>query len=219
MTLTSELYLSMRNPNSYLVAGQYRQLQREHDLEIRIKPVYPLAIRNPGYFEAASPLWLPYLIMDCRRYAEFHGMTFELPRPDPIVQDLQSLEIADEQPYIHRLTRLAAEAIRRGRGLAFSHELLHLIWSGETTGWDQGSHLALCAERAGLNLAEMDAAIAVDAEALDNEIYLNQDDLQAAGHWYTPSFVFDGELFFGESRVDMAIWRLKQAGLKRTPSA
>ncbi len=78
-TFQADLYLSIRNPNSYLVARQYQQMERDYELEIRVKPVYPLAIRNPAYFEEASPLWVPYLIMDCRRYAEYRGMTFELP--------------------------------------------------------------------------------------------------------------------------------------------
>jgi 2-hydroxychromene-2-carboxylate isomerase len=214
MTLQAELYLSIRNPNSYLVAWQYRKMAEDHDLEIRVKPVYPLAIRNPGYFEQASPLWVPYLIKDCKRYAEFHGQTFALPQPDPIVQNLETLEIADDQPYIYRLTRLAMEAVSRGQGLAFSHELLHLIWSGDVGNWNEADHLAQCAERAGLVLAELDASILENAGALDDEIFKNQDDLQDDGHWYTPSFVFGGELFFGESRVDLALWRLKQNGLQ-----
>jgi 2-hydroxychromene-2-carboxylate isomerase len=218
-TFQADLYLSIRNPNSYLVARQYQQMERDYELEIRVKPVYPLAIRNPDYFEETSPLWVPYLIMDCRRYAEYHGMTFELPQPDPIVQDLDSLEISKDQPYIYRLTRLAAESVNRGRGLAFTCELLDLIWSGSVVGWDEGEHLAHCAARAGLDLAELDAAVAANAQELDAEIFRNQDDLQSAGHWYTPSFVFEGNLFFGDSRVELALSQMKKTGLKRRAAA
>ena len=184
-----------------------------YDLAITVKPVYPLAIRYPEYFEETSPLWVPYLIRDCHRYAEYHGMSFALPRPDPIVQDLETLAIAEEQPYIHRLTRLAAAAAAQGQGMGFTHELLHLIWSGEVVGWDEGEHLAGVAERSGLELAAMDAAIEDDPRGYDASIFENQDDLNSAGHWYTPAIVFDGELFFGDSRVDMALWRMKQKGL------
>jgi len=215
MKLKADLYLSIRNPNSYLVAGQYRKLETDYDLELRVKMVYPLAIRYPSYFEETSPLWVPYLIKDCMRYADYHGLTFALPKPDPIVQNLETLEIAEEQPYIYRLTRLAAEGVRRGQGMAFAHELLDLIWSGKVEGWDQGDHLANCAQRAGLDLEEMDAAISNNGEALDQEIFQNQDDLHDAGHWYTPSLVFDGELFYGDSRVEMATWYMKKAGLRK----
>jgi hypothetical protein len=61
------------------------------------------AIRNSDYFEETSPLRVPYLIMDCRRYAEYHGMTFELPQPDPIVQDLETCKISKDRPYVYWL--------------------------------------------------------------------------------------------------------------------
>jgi len=110
---------------------------------------------------------------------------------------------------------LAAESVNRGQGLAFTCELLDLIWSGSVVGWDQGAHLAHCAERSGLDLAELDAAATEKAEELDAQIFQNQDDLQAAGHWYTPSFVFDDNLLFGDSRADLALSLMMKAGLKR----
>jgi len=43
---------------------------------------------------------------------------------------------------------------------------------------------------------------------------------QAAGHWGVPLFVFQGEPFFGQDRIDHLLWRLKQHGLaERTQSA
>jgi hypothetical protein len=45
---------------------------------------------------------------------------FRLPRPDPIVQNMTTLEIAAEQPYIYRLTRLGAAAQIEGRSLEFA---------------------------------------------------------------------------------------------------
>ncbi len=67
----------------------------------------------------------------------------------------------------------------------------------------------------GLNLAELDAEAIADAEALDAEIHTNQAALEAAGHWGVPTFVFDGEPFFGQDRIEMALWRMQQKGLQR----
>ena len=35
-----------------------------------------------------------------------------------------------------------------------------------------------------------------------------------AGHWGVPLFVFEGEPFFGQDRIDHLLWRMKQRGLR-----
>jgi hypothetical protein len=79
--------------------------------------------------------------VDVARLAQFHGIPFVPPRPDPIVQDIATRRIADEQPYIFRLTRMGQAASRRGKSLAFADEVSRLIWGG-TQGWHEGDHLA-----------------------------------------------------------------------------
>jgi 2-hydroxychromene-2-carboxylate isomerase len=64
-------------------------------------------------------------------------------------------------------------------------------------------------------LAELDAEAASDAEALDAEIAANQAALEASGHWGVPTLVFDGEPFFGQDRIDIAVWRMQQKGLSK----
>ena len=54
---------------------------------------------------------------------------------------------------------------------------------------------------------------AVDAESCEAEIEANQVALEKAGHWGVPTLVFDGEPFFGQDRIDMAIWRMERKGL------
>ena len=212
MTLTADLFWSFRSPYSYLATRRYRALTKEHDLEINLRPVYPLAIREPSFFERNHPNWLRYTFTDMFRVAQFHGIPFGPPRPDPIVQNVITREISDEQPYIFRLTRLGQAAARRGQSLAFCDEVSQLIWGGAEN-WHEGDHLMGAATRAGLDLAELDAEAERDAEALDAEIAANQSALEAAGHWGVPTLVFDGEPFFGQDRIDMAVWRMQQKGL------
>jgi 2-hydroxychromene-2-carboxylate isomerase len=214
MTLTADLFFSFRSPYSYLALGRYRAIAQEWDVDIALRPVYPLAIREPTFFERSHPNWLRYTFTDMFRVAQFHGIPFGPPRPDPIVQDLATRKIADEQPYIFRLTRLGQAAARRGKGLDFAHEAAMLIWGGAAN-WHEGEHLAGAAERASLNLAELDAEALADAEALDAEIHANQAALEAAGHWGVPTLVFDGEAFFGQDRIEMVLWRMQQKGLAR----
>jgi 2-hydroxychromene-2-carboxylate isomerase len=211
-TLAADLFFSFRSPYSYLAVGRYRALAEEYAVDIALRPVYPLAIRQPDFFERNHPNWLRYTFLDVMRVAQFEGIPFGPPRPDPIVQDIATRTIAADQPYVRRITRLGQAAARRGKGLAFAHEAARLIWGG-ATGWHEGEHLAGAAARAGLDLAELDAEVAVEAEALDAEIAANQDALEAAGHWGVPTLVFAGEPFFGQDRIAMAGWRMEQAGL------
>lgn len=212
MTLKADLYWSFRSPYSYLGTRRYRQLARDYDLEIALRPVYPIAIRKPDFFKTANPMWLPYIIRDCQRVAENLGIPFGLPAPDPIIQDMQTREISKDQPYIYWLTRLGVEAARRGRGLAFVDEVSTMIWGG-VVGWDKGDHLAQAATRAGLDMGDMETAIKGNENQLDAEIATNQDALEAAGHWGVPCLVFDGEPFFGQDRIELAVWRMEQNGL------
>ena len=214
MTLSADIFWSFRSPYSYLATRRYRALADEFDLTLNLRPVYPLAIRQPDFFERNHPSWLRYLFTDVARLSQFLDIPFVLPRPDPIVQDIATRKIADEQPHIFRLTRLGQAAARRGRGLAFADEVSRLIWGG-TQGWNEGDHLAGAADRAGLELAELEAEATREPEALDAEIAANQAALEAAGHWGVPTLVFEGEPFFGQDRIDLAVWRMEQNGLKR----
>ena len=214
MTLHAELYFSFRSPYSYLSVGRYRAMAEEYDLGIALKPVYPLAIRQPDFFERNHPNWLGYTMRDMMRVAQFHGIPFGAPRPDPIVQNIMTREIAEDQPRIRRVTRMGQAAARRGKGLVFAAEAGRMIWGGQE-GWDEGGNLERALEAAGLDPAEVSAEVEAEAEALDAEIAANQSSLEAAGHWGVPTLVFEGEPFFGQDRIAMVKWRMEQKGLAK----
>ena len=213
MTLEVDVFWSFRSPYSYLATPRLCELEQCYDLAFHVRPVLPLAVRVEGFFDRVNPLWPPYLIRDTLRIAQSLGMPYAWPRPDPIVQEFPSRKVAAEQPYIHRLTRLGALAAERGRGLPFITEVSRVIFGG-TAGWNEGSHLADAAKRAGCDLAEMDPVAEREAARLDAVIADNQKALESAGHWGVPTMVFRGEPFFGQDRIDLLVWRLKQHGLK-----
>jgi 2-hydroxychromene-2-carboxylate isomerase len=217
MPLAVDVFWSFRSPYSYLATGRLVELARRFDLELRVRVVLPIAVRIPGFFEQVNPLWPPYLLRDTMRLAEWLGVPFAWPAPDPIVQEWPSRRVAAEQPYIFRLTRLGALAAERGRGLAFIDEVSRLIWGG-TAGWNEGTHLADATARAGADLAEMETTIGRDAARLDAVIEQNHGELEAAGHWGVPTMVFQGEPFFGQDRLDLLVWRLRQHGLRERPA-
>ena len=98
--------------------------------------------------------------------------------------------------------------------MAVCDEVSRLLWGG-TQDWNEGEHLAGAAARAGLDFADLEAEIAREPDALDAEITANQAALEAAGHWGVPTLVFEGEPFFGQDRIDLAVWRMEQKGLSK----
>ncbi len=214
MSLHVDVFWSFRSPYSYLATRRLVQLRAAYDLIINARPVLPLAVRTPEFFDRANPLFVSYLLRDAVRVAERLEIPFTYPNPDPVVFDPASGSFPWEQPYIHRLTRLGVAAAERGDGLAFLDELSQVIWGG-TQNWHLGMHLAEAAERAGFDLSELDTAIESDPDGFMQGIEENQTALQAAGHWGVPTYVFENEPFFGQDRLTDLVWRLEQKGLQK----
>lgn len=218
MTLTVALFWSFRSPYSYIVLPRIVELSRVYDVAVDLRIVHPAAIRNPGYFARMDPIARSYFMLDSARAAAFHDLPFRRPIPDPILQDHQTLAIATQHPLAVRLGRLGIAATQQGQGLDFCSQVAQLLWDGRVMGWDQGPHLANAASRAGVDLLELEALVAHDPDYYERQLAENNDALRSAGHWGVPAMVFDGELFFGQDRFDVLVWRLNQRGLsKRQP--
>jgi 2-hydroxychromene-2-carboxylate isomerase len=212
MSLSFDVYWSFRSPFSYLVTPRLLDLAARHHVVCQVRPVYPLAVRTPEFFDTRDPLWTPYLLRDITREAEFLGLPIRWPRPDPVRRSPEQ-GYRTEQPYIHRLTHLGVAAAERGLGLPFLREVSHVIWSGDVDDWHLGDHLAGAAERAGLDWGQLSGAVDADPARYAQVVEQNQTDQRAAGHWGVPMMVFNGEPFFGQDRFDQLVWRLRQAGL------
>jgi 2-hydroxychromene-2-carboxylate isomerase len=89
-----------------------------------------------------------------------------------------------------------------------------LIFGGEP-GWNEAARLSGAAAAAGLDLDDMDRAIALNPADYDAEIQRNEQALAAAGHWGVPTLVLRGEPFFGQDRLTDLVWRLEQLGLAK----
>ena len=214
MTLSIDLFWSFRSPYSYLATPRLVEMQREYDLNINVHPVYPLAVRSGEFFGQVNPMWIPYLMRDTYRLSQMLGMPYRWPRPDPVVVDPSTRAATPNQPYINRLTRLGCAAAETPHGLDFLNEVSRTIWSGQIDNWHEGDHLMKAVARAGLDLAALDAKIAADPDKYEAIIQENQKAHAASGHWGVPTMAFQGEPFFGQDRLDVLLWRLKQNGLE-----
>ncbi|MEO0551454.1 MAG: DsbA family protein [Pseudomonadota bacterium] len=212
MTETVDVFWSFRSPYSRLVTPDLLKLSEDFDVDVQLRVVLPIAVRSPdALFDPDNRKAPMYIVRDSMRRGEMLGRPIVFPtQPDPIVQDFKTMEVSKEQPYIYRLSKLGVEANRRGKGIELADRVSDLIFGG-TKGWDQGDLLKNAVAEAGLDLDELDAAIA-DGDHMD-EIESNQDALEAAGHWGVPTMLFKDEPFFGQDRVDTLRWRLGLVGL------
>jgi len=213
MSANIDLFWSFRSPYSYLAVPGALEVVERYDVEMQFRPVLPLAVRSPEFFNPDNQLKVRYILIDYPRRAEMLGMNPGWPSPDPIVQDMETFKVAEEQPYIHRLVYLGVEAQRRGRGLQFAYEVSQLLFGG-TQDWDQGDHLKEAAARAGLDLDSMESAIS-DSSSHIEEVNANQEALDSSGHSGVPTFVYEEEPFFGQDRIDSLCFRLEKDGLAR----
>ncbi len=208
-----EIFYSFRSPYCYLLTNRLVTLARNFDVTVEIRPVYPIAVRDPEFFRRVNPLYRPYHLQDSARLAEFLGIPYRRPLSNPIVQDLKSGHIAAEQPYIRRITRMAQAAAENGRGLDYAAAVLTVLWDGGTDNWHEGEHLANACLEAGLNFPALDARAQDDAGDLDAKIEGNQQAQLDGGHWGVPLMVFEGEPFYGQDRFELLCWRLTQRRL------
>lgn len=211
MSADIDMYWSFRSPYSYLAVPGALEVMDNYDVAMQLRPVFPIAVRSPDFFSPENARRARYIMMDYPRRARLLGMNPGWPSPDPIVQDMETLKIAEDQPYIYRLVYLGVEAQRRGRGIQFAYEASQLLFGG-IKGWDQGDHLKEAAARAGLDLQAMEETIG-DPTSHHEEVEANQAALEEAGHWGVPTFVYQGEPFFGQDRLDSLCFQLDSDGL------
>ncbi|MEO1135764.1 MAG: DsbA family protein [Pseudomonadota bacterium] len=207
-----EVYWSFRSPYSYLATGRLVAIRENYAVDVSFRPVRPLALREPDFFERARKQFLPYLFRDCPREAERLGIPFALPSRDPVVMNMETGEVAPQQPMMDRIMALSIAACEAGEGLDFAQAVSTRIWTGKP--WFEDDALGAAALEAGLELPMLEDWTRDNPEKIAKTIEANEA-AQLALHWGVPLMVLDGEPFFGQDRLPSLEWRLNELGLKR----
>ena len=213
MTKTVDVFWSFRSPYCYLTLDRFQTWHQGYDLNVIIRPVYPMAVRDPNFFRTVNPKYRKYHTADWIRVAEFLGMPIRRPVPDPVVMDMQTNKIAEVQPHIRRITRLGAAAQVRGKSFAFINHVMRTMWDGATDDWNTDRHFTTSLTAAGLDATDVLGQVDNQPDELEKIIDANQQAFDAADHWGAPCMVFEGETFYGQDRMDVLLWRMQQQGL------
>ncbi|MEQ1931273.1 MAG: DsbA family protein [Parvularculaceae bacterium] len=208
-----DIYWSFRSPYSYLAIDRLIAIDDAWPVETRFRPVRPLAMREPDFFEKNRPQFLPYLFKDVWRESARLGISFASPRPDPIVMDFASGKVDAKQPIMDKLMALAVAAVEAGKGLAFAQSVARRIWGG-VENWNQSQSMSEACAAAGLDLHALEDWVAKNSARIAQTIADSEAE-QLKHHWGVPLMVLDEEPFFGQDRLDSLVWRFEQVGLRK----
>lgn len=190
-----DFYFSYRSPYSYLSAPRAFALPERFDVSVRFHGVTPMAMRGQS---VPQPKRL-HTIRDVGREAAALGMQFG-PIWDPIGEGAE------------RCLAIGVLATDRGREADWVLKVSRAIWAEAIDVTDDSLLRPIC-ESAGLQWTECVAAMSDPVIAV--RVKADTDRLVAMGQWGVPVFVFDGEQFWGQDRIEDLERALTAAGLAR----
>ncbi|HKY92588.1 MAG TPA: DsbA family protein [Nevskiaceae bacterium] len=177
-----EYFFSFRSPYSYLSAPRAFSLPERFHIELVWRGVRPMAMRGQPLPRAKQL----YILRDAAREARALGLPFGNIH-DPLGEG------------VWRCLCVAELARERGRLPDFVITASRGIW-GEGADVSRDAPLRALCERAGLEWRDCQAAIA-DARHRER-VEANTARLDELGQWGVPTFVFEGEAFWGQDRIE-----------------
>jgi 2-hydroxychromene-2-carboxylate isomerase len=184
---TVDLWLDLRSPYSFLAKDPAYALEKEFGITLRLRP-FALNLATIANLNDPAALQnglrkVKYLYADARRFAAPRGLTILGPK-----------KIFDQ-----KLAHLAwLHADRQGRGRALIDIAYPRFFKRELDYEDPAAIAALLRE-AGADPAGFEAFAAGDGP---KELAAHQQEAESQGVFAVPTFVVDGELFWGQDRID-----------------
>jgi len=188
-----DLWLDLRSPFSFLAKDPAYDLERDFEVELRLRP-FALDIAsavnlNDPEAIARGMRKVKYLYLDARRFANQRGITLLGPK-----------KIFDQT--LAHLAWLYAEKSNHGRALV---DLAYpRFFKRELNYEDRAAVMSLLTD-AGVDPAGFDAFAQGEGPA---ELKRHQQEAEQQGVFAVPTFVVDGELFWGQDRIDFVRARL-----------
>ena len=207
--ITLPCFYSLSSPWAYLGGPQLQDIVRRHRVKLVLKPYDFQAIAE---VTGSVPLRtrpqprIDYHTLELERWSTYLGMPLVLkPRFYPWV--------VTDKDWNKRPGWMVIAAQERGLdAFRLSHALLRALWAEERDTADAGVRRAIAEENG------MDGAALVAAENSDDVQALYRrytDEAAASGVFGAPTFILNGERFWGQDRLDFLDRALDAARAKR----
>ena len=177
-----EFFFSFRSPYSYLAAPRAFALGDRPGVEVAYRGVIPMAMRG----QAVPQSKRLHTLRDAKREANRLGMAFGRIH-DPIGAGAM------------RCLLVAQHAVDVGRERTFVLTASRAIWAEAVEVASDRGLRAVC-ERSGLDWEACRAAL--EDPAMLARVETDTAALAALDHWGVPVFVIDGEVFWGQDRLE-----------------
>jgi 2-hydroxychromene-2-carboxylate isomerase len=191
MTKTIDYYLSLISPWTYLGSARLEEIARSRGAQVRVKPVdYGVIFPETGGLPLAkrAPARQAYRLVELRRWSQALGLPLNLnPKYFPAAEQLAACTVL-------------AAAEPAGAPLRLAHAILRAVWVEERNIADAATLEAIAdaTGHSGINLM----ARACEPETLESYKALTEEALER-DVFGAPSYVYEGELFWGQDRLDM----------------
>jgi 2-hydroxychromene-2-carboxylate isomerase len=192
-----DFYFVCLSPWSLLGIDLLQEVAARHGRSVAFKPVN--VARSWQETGAGRPIGerpkvlLDYRLVEIARWAKYRAMPLNVhPKHFPV-------------PYTAS-SHLVIAARRAGADpYPLTRAIMRALWIEERDIADP-TELARIADGLALDGAALVAAI--DSQPVIDELEANTDEMIAAGGWSVPTYVVDGETFYGQDRLEMIDWRL-----------
>jgi 2-hydroxychromene-2-carboxylate isomerase len=191
-------FYSLASPFSYLGHPRFIELARKYDARVHFKPadmsvVFPKTGGLP--VKQRSPQRQAYRLLELRRWRDHLGV--------PLNLEPKFFPVGDQ---------LAARAVLAGAQMdaepgAFTYAIMRACWAEEKNIADRAT-LAAIADSLGAEGAVVLSA--AESESVKEGYVANTQEALNVGVFGVPSYVYKGELFWGQDRLDFLERALKK---------
>jgi 2-hydroxychromene-2-carboxylate isomerase len=201
MPHTIDYYLAPQSPWTYLGHERFVRIARDAGAAVNVLPVdlggkiFPVSGGLP--LAQRAPQRQAYRLVELARFRDYLGLPLNVkPRFFPVAGD----EAA-------KLIIAVARADGADAAMKLTGAVLKAVWAQERDIADATTRAELLAE------CGLDAGRAEDAKAsaVQAAYEANTQQAIAAGVFGSPSYVVQGEIFWGQDRLELLRWRLMKA--------
>ena len=192
MAKTVDYYFSPMSPWTYLGHARFAEMAKRHGAAINVKPVdfgkvFPVSGGLP--LAKRAPQRQAYRMVELRRFRDFLNVPLNLrPKFFPLPADLAAQFIT-----------AAGRAGGSDAAMRLAGAVLRACWAEERDIADIGTLSEICEEQ-GMNAGQL--AAAAQSGAVKAEYEGNTEEAMARNVFGAPSYVIDGEIFWGQDRLE-----------------
>ena len=200
MTHTVDYYFTPQSPWTYLGHARFSAIAKAANARVRVLPVdlggkvFPISGGLP--LNQRAPQRQAYRLVELKRFSDQLGLPLYLkPKHFPVAGDDAS-----------RLIIVVDQADGSDAAMALAAAVFRSVWVDELSIAD-ADVLASLLGAAGLPASRIDAS---RSAAVQQRYEANTQQAIDAGVFGAPSYVIDGEIFWGQDRLDFVARRLAQ---------